>query len=75
VDPLALLAGIDRRPFAAASDEPLTLELAAFLDALRGQGAGAASARAGRDALAVAEAVRDAMKRRADQWASGASRS
>jgi hypothetical protein len=49
--------------------EPLTLELTAFVRSLRGDGAGAASARAGRDALAVAVQVREAMRRRAQQWA------
>ena len=48
--------------------EPLTLELTAFVKSLRGDGAGAASARAGRDALAVAEQVREAMRRRAQSW-------
>ena len=75
VDPLALLQGIDRRPFAAATEEPLTLELQAFVASLPSGTGGAATARAGREALAVAEDVRAAMKRRADQWASGASRS
>ena len=68
-DPLALLAGIDRTALSIAAGEPLTLELTAFLRSLRGDGEGAASARAGRDALAVAEQVRDAMRRRAQQWA------
>lgn len=69
VDPLALLAGISRTKLDIATGEPLTLELTAFVKSLRGEGAGAASARAGRDALAVAEAVRDAMRARARQWA------
>ncbi len=69
VDPLALLAGIQRTKLDIATGEPLTLELTAFVKSLRGDGAGAASARAGRDALAVAEAVRDAMRARARQWA------
>ena len=69
VDPLALLAGINRMKLDIAPGEPLTLELTAFLKSLRGDGAGAASARAGRDALAVAEQVRDAMRARARQWA------
>jgi hypothetical protein len=42
--------------------------LLAFVRSLRGEGAGAASARAGRDALDVAEEVREAMRRRALQW-------
>lgn len=69
VDPLSLLVGIDRSALTIPAGEPLTLELTAFLRSLRGDGEGAASARAGRDALAVAEQVRDAMRRRAQQWA------
>ncbi len=69
VDPLALLAGIQRTQLTVPAGEPLTLELTAFVKSLRGEGAGAASARAGRDALAVAEQVRDAMRLRARQWA------
>jgi predicted dehydrogenase len=51
--------------------EPLTLELGAFVRSLRGLGPGAASGRAGREALRVAEEVRSAMSRRAMQWAAG----
>ncbi len=69
VNPLSLLAGIQRTKLDVPNGEPLTLELEAFVRSLRGEGAGAASARAGRDALAVAEQVRDAMRRRARQWA------
>ena len=69
VDPLALLAGIRRTKLDVAPGEPLALELAAFVRSLRGDGAGAASGRAGRDALAIAEQVRDSMRRRARQWA------
>lgn len=69
VDPLALLAGIERTKLVIPAGEPLTLELTAFLKSLRGDGTGAASARDGRNALAVAEQVRDAMRRRAQQWA------
>lgn len=68
VDPMQLLAGIQRTKLAVGPGEPLGLELAAFLRSLRGDGDGAASARAGRDALAVAAAVRDAMRTRAGQW-------
>lgn len=68
VDPLALLAGIQRTKLEVGPGEPLTLELSAFLRSLRGDGEGAASARAGRDALAVAEMVREAMRQRARQW-------
>lgn len=69
VDPLALLSGIERTKLSIPAGEPLTLELTAFLRSLRGQGDGAASARAGRDALAIAEQVREAMRARARQWA------
>lgn len=69
VDPFALLAGIQRTKIAAVPGEPLTLELQAFVRSLRGQGEGAASARAGRDALFVAEEIRAAMRGRALQWA------
>ena len=68
VDPLALLAGIQRTALSVGDGEPLTLELQAFAHSLRGQGEGAASAQAGRDALYVAEEVREAMRRRALQW-------
>jgi predicted dehydrogenase len=68
VNPLALLAGIQRTKLEVAPGEPLTLELQAFVRSLRGQGEGAAPARAGRDALRVAEDVREAMRRRALQW-------
>ena len=68
VDPLALLAGIRRTRFEAAPGEPLTLELTAFLRSLDRNTPGAAPARAGRDALAIAEQVRDAIERRAGQW-------
>ncbi len=69
LDPFALLGGIQRTKLVVPAGEPLALELAAFLRSLRGEGAGAASARAGRDALAVAVQVREAMRRRAQQWA------
>jgi predicted dehydrogenase len=68
--PLAALGAISKRSLSAARGEPLTLELQAFVKSLRGDGAGAASGAAGRAALAVAEEVRSAMKRRALQWAS-----
>jgi len=67
-DPLALLAGIQRTKLDVPAGEPLRLELQAFVRSLRGEGDGAASARAGRDALSVAEDVREAMRRRALQW-------
>lgn len=69
VNPLALLAGIQRTKLDVPAGEPLTLELQAFVRSLRGGGEGAASAGAGRDALRVAEDVREAMRRRALQWA------
>lgn len=68
VDPMALLAGIRRAKLDVRPGEPLTLELQAFVRSLRGDGAGAATAQAGRDALHVAEQVREAMRRRAQQW-------
>jgi predicted dehydrogenase len=67
-DPLALLSGISRTKLSVDAGEPLTLELRAFVRSLRGEGDGAASAQAGRDALFVAEEVREAMRRRALQW-------
>jgi predicted dehydrogenase len=60
---------IRRASLEIGGGEPLTLELEAFVRSLRGQGAGAASGAAGRAALAVAADVREAMKRRARQWA------
>ncbi|MCC6348085.1 MAG: Gfo/Idh/MocA family oxidoreductase [Candidatus Eisenbacteria bacterium] len=69
VNPLSLLAGIQRTKLEVGGGEPLTLELQAFLRSLRGEGEGAAPARAGREALRVAEEVREAMRRRALQWA------
>ena len=69
MNPLALLAGINRTKLNVPAGEPLTLELIAFVKSLRGDGTGAATARAGRDALAVAEQVREAMRRRAQHWA------
>ena len=68
--PLAAMGAISRSKLAPVEGEPLTLELKAFARSLRGEGAGAATAEAGRSALAVAEEVRAAMKRRARQWAS-----
>jgi len=67
-DPLALLSGISRTALRVEPGEPLTLELQAFVRSLQGTGEGAASAQAGRDALYVAEEVREAMRRRALQW-------
>ena len=67
------LAAIERRRLEVSPGEPLTLELQAFLGSLRGEGAGAASAEAGRAALAVAAEVRSAMKLRAKLWVDRAS--
>jgi len=65
---MAALAGIQRAKFAVPEGEPLELELHAFARGLRGEGNGAASGWAGREALRVAEAVREAMRRRMLQW-------
>jgi hypothetical protein len=73
VDPLALLAGIERKSFNGVEGEPLGLELGAFVSALRGEGRGAATAAAGRAAVAVAAEVQAAMRRRALQWVTTAS--
>ncbi|MBI1795933.1 MAG: Gfo/Idh/MocA family oxidoreductase [Candidatus Eisenbacteria bacterium] len=62
---------IQRAALDVQDGEPLALELGAFLDAVRGRGEGAASAKAGREALRVAAEVRAAMERRALQWAAG----
>lgn len=69
----AAAAAIERRRLEVAAGEPLTLELQAFLGSLGGTGSGAASAEAGRAALAVAAEVRAAMKLRAKQWVDRAS--
>ncbi len=68
--PLQMAGAIRKRDVEIGSAEPLTLELEAFVRSLRGEGDGAAPAEAGRDALAVAEAVRAGMRQRARQWAS-----
>ncbi len=65
----AAMGAISRGRIAVEALEPLSLELAAFLRSLRGQGDGAAPAEAGRDAVRVAVEVRAAMKARARQWA------
>jgi predicted dehydrogenase len=64
---------IERVQVQVEPGEPLALELQAFLLSLEGRGPGAASAEAGRAALAVAAEVRSAMKLRARQWAIRAS--
>jgi predicted dehydrogenase len=66
---MGLMAAFRRNALQVPAAEPLTLELDAFVRSLRGDGEGAASATAGRDALAVAQTVRSAMKQRASQWA------
>ena len=65
---MAALAGIRKSRLEVMPGEPLRLELAAFARSLAGEGTGAASGWAGREALRVAEAVRDAMRRRMLQW-------
>jgi predicted dehydrogenase len=72
LDPFTLLAKIQRTRFEGVAGEPLALQLAAFLRALRGEGEGAASAPAGREAVRVAAEVQAAMRRRAQQWATTA---
>jgi predicted dehydrogenase len=67
-DPLAAAAAIRRAKVEVGEGEPLALELAAFLRSVRGVGAGAASAEAGREALRVAERVRAEMKQRTRRW-------
>jgi predicted dehydrogenase len=62
------LASIRRGKLEIPEGEPLSLELRAFADHLRGRGPGTASGWAGREALRVAEAVRAAMRRRSLQW-------
>ncbi len=66
-------AAFERRRLDVDPGEPLALELRAFLRSLEDHGPGAATAEAGRAALAVAAEVRSAMKLRAKQWATGAS--
>ena len=66
--PLPGLPAIQGSRLAIAEGEPLRLELAAFAESLRGVGTGAASGHAGREALRVAEEVREAMRRRSLQW-------
>ena len=68
IDALAAAQAIQRSRLVVEPGEPLTLELRAFLGSLRGEGAGAASGKAGREALSVAAAVRAAMKQRAAGW-------
>ena len=68
-DAMAALSAIRRSKLEVVAGEPLTLELRAFARSLGGGEEGAASARAGREALRVAAEVRAAMKRRATQWA------
>ena len=67
--PIGSMPGVTREALEVGRGEPLSLELEAFVRSIRGQAEGAASAWAGREALRVAEAVRDSMKRRALQWA------
>jgi len=67
--PIASLPGISFGRLPVAEGEPLRLEIEAFLGSIANGGEGAAPAWAGREALRIAESVRDAMKRRAVQWA------
>jgi predicted dehydrogenase len=64
------LAALRRQALAPDDGEPLTLQLEAFVRSVREGGPGAASAWEGREALRVAEAVRDALRERARQWVS-----
>ena len=68
---MAALAGIQRAQLTVADGEPLKLELAAFARELRGEASGVATGWAGREALRVAESVREAMRRRMVQWTAG----
>ena len=72
-DLAAAARAIERSRLPVQPGEPLALELGAFLRSLREGGAGAAPAEAGREALAVAAAVRSAMKQRASRWMAGTS--
>jgi predicted dehydrogenase len=74
LDPRAPHTAIRREKLEVVPGEPLTLELAAFIGSLRGEGAGAASGAEGRDALRVAEEVQGAMRLRAAQWAAPSNR-
>ncbi len=68
----AAAAAFSKDGLPVGDEEPLTLELAAFVRSLPGAGGrgegGAAPARAGREAVRVAAEVREAMKRRALEW-------
>lgn len=65
---MAALAGIQRQQLAVPEGEPLGLELAAFAREIAGEPGHVATGWAGREALRVAESVRDAMRRRMVQW-------
>jgi predicted dehydrogenase len=65
---MAALAGIQRQQLVVPEGEPLHLELAAFARDVAGEPGGVATGWAGREALRVAESVRDAMRRRMVQW-------
>jgi len=65
----ATMSAFARNRIAVAEGEPLSLELAAFLRSLRGEGVGAASAEAGTEAVRLAAEIRAAMQSRARQWA------
>jgi predicted dehydrogenase len=68
---MAALAGIQRQQLAVPDGEPLRLELAAFAREIAGEPGRVATGWAGREALRVAEMVRDAMRRRMVQWTTG----
>lgn len=65
---MAALAGIQRQKIDVPEGEPLRLELAAFARDIAGEPSRVATGWAGREALRVAESVRDAMRRRMVQW-------
>jgi predicted dehydrogenase len=65
----AAMSAFAREKVAVPAGEPLALELAAFLRALHGEGAGAASAEAATEAVRIAAEIRVAMKTRARRWA------
>ena len=65
---MAALAGIQRQKIVVPEGEPLTLELAAFARDIAGESTRVATGWAGREALRVAETVREAMRRRMVQW-------
>lgn len=61
--PLPMEAFVEYIPLTAPEGEPLRLELEAFVDAIRGVAPVAVSGESGRDALAVAVRIMDAIER------------